>query len=532
MPLPISGSEWPPTALAELLPSFRQWSAWYSGDPDQLSAAYGTQSTARRLNRPVQFSGGLRGMVGRVVWGNPLPEGGDDDRLHVPLASDLCSATAELLYSEQPTITSDSAATTQRVSEYIEDGLFTSMAGGVELGAAHGGRYVQAVIPAGGARARFEQLAYDGAWPVFSRGVLISVAFWWILETETSGKIWRHVESHELDPMGVGVIRHGLYVGGPNKIGDRVDLGRRPETAGLLGINPDGVIDTGTPGLDVVHIPGRNPQRLWRNDPVGRNLGRSVFQGLEGTLSKLDETYTSWMRDVDLGRSRLIVADYLLQQGKPGEGALFDLDRRLIVPLDMPRALGGESGADPIRQVQFAIRVEEHRATAQELTEVILRAASFSANTFGEDEQGNAQTATGVLSKDSRSMRTRDAILNAERPALQTILRKALAMDQAAGLGPVADDLLTVEFPTGAQESPAALAATLAALRSADVASDFTLIKMLHPDWTDPQIMQEVDDIRAGTSARNNLDATTLTTPLGVGDQGDGTGGDGAGITG
>jgi hypothetical protein len=155
---------------------------------------------------------------------------------------------------------------------------------------------------------------------------------------------------------------------------------------------------------------------------------------------------------------------------------------------------------------------------------LILRAGSFSANTFGEDENGNAQTATGVLSKDSRSMRTRDAVLNQERPGLETILRKALAMDQAARLGPVADDLLTLEFPPGAQETPIQLAQTQQALRAAEAASDMTIVRMGHPDWTDAQVADEVRQIREGTAARNNLDATTITGPL--------DGGTDAGITG
>jgi A118 family predicted phage portal protein len=505
-----------------LLSEFYRWSAWYSGDVDQLTAAYGATPIAQQLNRPAQFSGGLRGVMGRVIWGNPIEQGSDDDRLHVPLASDLCAATAELLYSEPPTITTTNTAANDRVNEYIRDGLLTSMAGGVEIGAALGGRYVQAVIPAGGTRARFEQVAYDGAWPVFTCGELRSVAFWWELgATQTGGMVWRHFESHDLDPTGVGVIRHGLYRGTRDKVGQRMDLTAHPDLAELAAAFPDGVVDTGTPGLDVVHIPGRQPQRLWRTKEIGKDLGRSVFQGVEGALSKLDDAYSSWMRDVDLGRSRLIVADWLLETGgKPGMGAMFDLDRRLITPLAMPRALGTDSASDPIRQIQFAIRVEEHRATCQELTEVILRAASFSANTFGEDENGNAQTATGVISKDSRSMRTRDAVLNNERPALETILRKALSMDQKAGLGPVADDALTVEFTGGAQETPLQVAGTLQALRAAEAASDLTIVGMLHPDWTVEQVAEEVRLIREGAAARANLDATTATMDLGGTDAG------------
>jgi hypothetical protein len=512
MPLPVPGSPWPPPFLADLLPQMQQWSAWYSGDIDQLTTAYGGTDIARRLNHPAQLSGGVRGALARILWGRPVADDMEDDRWHVPLASDLTAATAELCWSDPPHIEATSVAAQDRIAEYVEDGLLTTCSEGTELGAALGGHYLQAVLSKDHPRALCQSLDYDGAWPVFSRGKLMAVAFWWILDTTTSGKVWRHFESHELDPAGIGIIRHGLYLGSRDKIGDRQQLSARPETSYL--VNPDlpllagDIWSTMTPGLDVAHIPGRTPQRLWRLHPLGKSLGRSVFQGVEGAFSKLDDAYSSWLRDVDLGRSRLVVADYLLDTRGPGLGASFDLDRKLITPLAIPRAMGAGAEIDPIRMIQFAIRVEEHRATCQELTEVVLRAASFSAQTFGEDEQGNAQTATGVLSKDSRSMRTRGSILNEERIGLQSIIRKMLAMDQAAGNGPVADDTVTVSFPEGTEESPLQLAQTVQALRVAEAASDETIVRMVHPDWADDQVTAEVVAIRGQAAAQATLDAS------------------------
>lgn len=517
MPLPASEQPfpWPPRPIADLLPQFARWSAWYSGEPEQLIDAYGGTTNGRPAARVEAM--GIRGTRSRVMWGNPLSEELDDDRLHVPLASDLCAATSELCYADPPKITASVNAAQTRIGEYVDDGMLDVAAGGTELGAALGGHYLQAVLPADSDRARLETVAYDGAWPVFDRGRLVSVAFWWTLETETGGIVWRHIELHELDPNGVGVIRHGLYQGTRERLGQRKALDARPETAALL--NPGVLVDgretwsSVTPGLDVVHIPGRTPQRLWRHHPVGRHLGRSVFQGIEGALSKLDEAYTSWMRDVDLGRARLIVADYLTENYGPGRGATFDLDKRLLVPLALPQSIGSDS-TKPIEMVQFAIRVQEHQQTCQELTEVVLRAVSFSAQTFGEDEEGNAQTATAVMSKDSRSMRTRAKILGAERVGLQQIIRKMLAMD---GL---TDDAVTVTFPDGGQETVLQLAQTAQALRTAEAASTETLVRMIHPDWTDGQVMDEVAAIAAdqanalGAAVGPDLAGETIDNPL------------------
>jgi hypothetical protein len=99
-------------------------------------------------------------------------------------------------------------------------------------------------------------------------------------------------------------------------------------------------------------------------------------------------------------------------------------------------------------------------------------------------------------------MRTRAKLLNAERTGLQQILRKMLAMDQAAANGTVADEELTVSFPDGGQLSLLQLAQTAQALRVAEAASDETLVRMVHPDWSDTEVGDEVMAIRAGAASR------------------------------
>lgn len=509
-------SPWPPPALAGLLPRFQQWSAWYSGDPDQLSNAYGGDQLHQVLTRPGQLQGAAGTVDSRILWGRVIAPGATDDRLHVPLAADLCAAASELCYSDPPQITVDNVAGQDRVTEYIDAGLFDQAAAGLEVGQALGGHYKQAVLPGDDRHCVLETVAYDGAWPTFSRGRLVEVTFWWELDRTVLGEVWRHFESHQLNAAGVGVIVHRLFKGTRDKVGDVQPLTARAETVGLTApgfLRAGDVWSTATPGLDVVHIPARSPQRLWRTHTLGRHLGRSVLQGQEGFLSQLDTVYTSWMRDIKLARSRLVVAEWLLDQRGPGTGKSFDLDMDLISPLNIPQAIGQDAGMEPIKMVQFAIRVNEHRETCQELTEVILRAASFSAQTFGEDENGNALTATGVLSKDSRSMRTRNKILAPESVGLTQIVAKMLAMDQAAGFGTVAGEVV-VNFPEGAEESPQQASQTLQTLRTAQVASTETLLKMLHPDWTPEAIAVEIGKIKDDLSASMTFDGTTTTEPL------------------
>jgi hypothetical protein len=111
-------------------------------------------------------------------------------------------------------------------------------------------------------------------------------------------------------------------------------------------------------------------------------------------------------------------------------------------------------------------------------------------------------------------MRLRRAKIAAgEGNGLQQIVRKLLAMDQAAGGGPVDDPGLTVVWPEGAEETPLQMAQTVQALRAAEAASDETIVRYLRPDWDDQAITQEVARIQDQRAGGLTLDAVTVTTP-------------------
>src|SRR5690606_4592477 len=146
-----------------------------------------------------------------------------------------------------------------------------------------------------------------GAWPEFRWGRLLAVTFWRVVQ-ETEFITVRHLERHELDAQGNGVILHGLYQGTRDQLGHVVPLTENEATRGLqVDASGASTVFPRTPGLGVVHVPNQRPNRLHRAHPVGRDLGRSDLQGVEGLLDSLDEAYTSWMRDIRLGKARLFV---------------------------------------------------------------------------------------------------------------------------------------------------------------------------------------------------------------------------------
>lgn len=494
MPLPDQNVVWPPPHMGAVLTKYAEWSAWYSGDPAQLRDVYSNNRTGRTIARPAQYAGGVGGALARFWWGRPQ---GDltkrNQHLHIPLAADLCQASADLLFAEPPTLKAKNSKTQDLLDELADDDLFTTLAEGAELSAALGGNYQRVTWdresrPEG---AFIMNVDADGAVPEFRWGRLSAVTFWWEMRTDGRDEVWRHLERHELDAKGVGVILHGLYQGTSDNLGRVKPLAEHPATAGLAAfVDDESKISTESPGLAVEYFPNQTPQRVLRKDPVGRHLGRSDFSGSEGELDALDETWSSWMRDVRLAKARIIVPAFMLQSEGRGKGAFFDLDQEAYETLNVPPSADGTG--QTIEFNKFKVDYEAHSRTAHELTAVILRSAGYSLETFGEGESGGMKTATEVVSEQNRSYLSRDRKIRLIRPRTARLLEKLLAVDKAIFSKPIEVELPNVEFADGVQSDPEALARTASLLRTAQAASTQVLVAMQHPDWDQEQIDQEV----------------------------------------
>jgi hypothetical protein len=157
----------------------------------------------------------------------------------------------------------------------------------------------------------------------------------------------------------------------------------------------------------------------------------------------------------------------------------------------------GDSGQLEI--VQFAIRVAEHRDTAADLVEQILRAAGYSAQTFGQAGD-TAATATEVVAREGQSFKTRNRKIVYWRPALRDALDALLAVDKAVYRTAVTPEF-TIEFADAITEDPQTVAGTVNLLRAAEAASTETIVRRVNPEWTDEQVTAEVQRIH-GESGR------------------------------
>lgn len=490
MPLPANGQEWPPKHMAHIFGAMAEWDAWYANHTDTLTSIYSSGAGRSRS------SGGVMGAVRRFFWGKQATTGETTRKIHVPVASDICQASADLLFSEPATITANNEGAQERLNLIADDSFQHVLTGAAETAAALGGVYLRAAWDDTVKNNVFvTKVDADKAIPEFAWGILQAVTFWTIVGR--NGQIvWRHLERHETDANGIGIILHGLYQGTTDKLGQIMALTDHRATETLV-VNEHGAVSTQTPGLAVEYIPNQIPNRAWRNDPTGTHLGRSDLDGVCEHMDALDETMSSWMRDVHHGKARLIVPNSMLQSMGAGNGAGFDMDQELFSGVNA--APGSVADAKmSIEQVQFDIRTEAHKATFDQILATVYRTAGYSAGTFGENSEARIMTATEVIARERRSFLTRDRKVRSFKPALQRFLEKCLLMDAAlfAGPGVPADTEIDVAFGDSIQDPESIRAQNAQLLFTGQSGSTITRVRTLHPDWDEEKIGEEARMIR------------------------------------
>ncbi|MFJ6707018.1 MULTISPECIES: phage portal protein [unclassified Streptomyces] len=481
MPLPDNGAAWPPPNLAGLYREMRLDDAWYSGDRRRLAEVYRTEAQRRKDGR-------------RRLWARnrPTPGPRHDGRLHVPLPADIATTSADLLFSEPPTFTVVDTTAQARLDEITDaGGVSNTLLEAAEVGAALGGVFLRVTWDADLARRPLLTAVHaDSAVPEFRWGQLVAVTFWRELASD-SATVWRHLERHE-----PGRIVHALYEGRDDNLGTRTPLTEHAETqqlAASLGEAGDS-IETGLDVLTAAYVPNIKPNRRHR----GSAFGRSDYQSAHDLFDALDETWSSWLRDIRLARARLIVPDGYLRDHGPGRGASFDEDREIWQALSIPPS---ETGGAGITLSQFAIRVDEHERTSAALMRQAVQLAGYAAQSFGLGDT-TAATATEVVARERRSMITRDKKSRYWAPALAAMLHVMLRLDrQWFTPSLTVDDVPTVAFGDSVSEDPQSVAQTLSLLAQAQAVSVDTKVRILHPDWDDVAVREEVDRILTETGA-------------------------------
>lgn len=483
-----------------MLSDLREWSAWYSGDPTKLASVYGTlaETTASQKVYGSPTAGTRMRFWGRR--GESVPQ--SRQRLHVPVASDIASTSADLLFGEEPSLRipeamganapADAKQAQDRLGEIADNiGLTNLLLEGAEVSAALGGVYLrpgwdQEVAD----HPLLDVIHADAALPSFRGRSLAAVTFHRVVMVD-GNNIWRHLEVHE-----PGWIYHGLYIGTPDSLGTRVPLQRHTDTETL----PQEVRlpESLSQGLIVRYVPNVLPNRKYRDRPIGR----ADFAGQEGLMDSLDEAYTSWMRDIRLGQARIIVSEEALDRRGRGQGASFDADREVFTTLSMDPQT--KANGQPITPVQFTIRTQEHADTCLHLFEKIVTMSGYSPQTFGVNIQGQAESGTALRIREGKTLKTRGRKARYWVPAIEQVLETMLAIDREV-LGHTDHGVFrpSVDEAEVIVNNPVEVAQTVSMLRQARAASVETAVRMAQPDLDDEAVVAEVARIQ---------DEDTLTT--------------------
>lgn len=488
-------ASWPPEHLSAITGPISTWATWYEGNTDKLATLYG--ETASLFARPSQFAGGVVGRLARWFWGQPSQAGQQSSKTHVPIARDIARVSAVLLFGEELQIATDDEAAGKRVQEILDGNRWQSLlpeAG--EFCAALGGVYLRCGWDSDVATHPLISVVQpDSAIPTFRWGRLSEVTFWQVVRKD-GGNVWRHLETHRR-----GEIEHQLRQGTKTTLGPVVPLDESDATRGLP-VDANSVIKTGTQLLTAAYVPNVRPAPLWRDDPVGQHLGCSDFAGLEPRMDELDEAWSNLRREGRLNKTRILVAADLLETAGQGAGAAFNLDREVFVPVngapDVPTL--------PVVVAASTLSVADRLSAIEALVKEIYSDAGYSPSTFGMDGDV-AVTATEVASRERKTMSTREMKSRYWTAALEDFLEAVTAIDQVVFNGRQVRP--SVVFPASVSPTIGEVGQTVALLNQAQSASIETRVKMLHADWDDARVAEEV----ARIMAENAMSTPTISIP-------------------
>jgi A118 family predicted phage portal protein len=492
MPLPQGGAvAWPPEGLKFVYDMYTIWGAWYSGDPNQIM-----QAMALRVNRGPNGS----------QWAKELVDE-HETMLHVPVAGDISGVAADFLFGEPPklkvaeahleTASSTAKKTQARLDEIVaKGGVINRLRTGGESASAMGGVFLKPnwdkkLVP----YPILDVAQADNAVPEFRWGILTACTFWLVVKDEGTkgGRVWRHLERHELDLGGNGIILNGLYMGTHDTLGTPVPLDSLDETRHMTGLE---VINPKIGGLLCCYVPNMLPNRLMR----GSALGQSDYNSTEPLMDALDMVYTSWIRDIELGQGRLIVPEMWLrwEDEKRADGTTkkqpkFDIQKKVFTALDVDPNSVDKAG---VTINQFAIRTQEHLDTAMNLLERIVTTAGYSPQSFGLHIEGSAESGTALRVRERKSFNTNGKKQAYWKPAIERMAIVLLALDMAVFKSGVDANLaVACEMQDSVTPDLTETGAAVLTLFQAQAASAKVRVMALHPDWTEEQVNNEVDAI-------------------------------------
>ena len=469
MPLPSEGSIWPPASparleLSRLADLYASRSLGYRGDPilDPDLASQGSGRTRDRRRVRASVAADVASVAASLLVG-----AGVDGRV----------SPSEQVSEEQAT------ATNARLKEYFDGGLNARLLEAAELASVFGGAFIRVVADPTVRRMPYATVVDPTrVQPTFVDGVLVAATIWTELLSDAKS-VWRFVEHRDNRSR---TIESGLFVGTWENLGDQVSMDSLPETAGIEPV----VEYPAELGSSVFYVPNMLPNRRIPQSP----LGRSDLQGSESLCAAIDVVATSLVRDVRLGRARMIVPSDALQHIADGSGAEFDQAQDLFTTLDVAPA----SEAGKVTSFQGQIRATDHQTVIKTLMSRLVGNAGYSDSTFDlVDNLGSASSGTALKIREARTLATVTAKRRYFTPVLQDVLLALLQLDRAVFGSPVAQVAPVIKWPPVRDDDPLERAQVIDTLMRANALSVEAAVRQAHPDLDEAAVQKMVQEIVA-----------------------------------
>ncbi len=477
-----SKTKFPPDEWSFWFNKYDEWGAWYSGEPAHLYEYYNITAVGDIIAQAKMWAR-IKDFEGLV---------------HLPAADDIAGTSANLLFSELPQFKyKKDTMGGQRINSFIaENGFENLLLEGAELAAALSGCLLKIDVEPDLLKLPLVSvLTPSQFFPKFWRGRLWEVITFREIRKTDNGKIWRLFEKRSRNKSNL-LIEYELYEGTNNLIGELKDINSIDETANLYLEN---IEYNNINGLGCVYVPNQRPNKII----PGSYLGINDYSVSLTLMDSLDIAWSSWMRDIELGMAQLFIDEELLTKtanqatGETSYLNTFSKYQKAFTKLNLTNwKMGDASGVKPIEEVQFELRVEEHKLTCEQLFFQIITQSGYSPQTFGLGDFGNVASGTALKILEHKSQLTREKKSRYWTPAIKELINQMQKIDIASNLNTSYQlEEIAIDLQDSIITDQKELSEVIRNLDQARAISTFTKVALQHPDWEESSILEEVDKI-------------------------------------
>lgn len=486
------GMQWPPMDLERY--KMQEHSTWYSGEAELLANFYFDHD----LQNYMQLNYGTKN--NNKFWARQIK---NDSQffIHVPVANDISETSSAFLFGESPIIRFSAESEGMKDAQKALDdmltksGFFQKIVEGAEIASAIGGVYMKVAWDTDVSEEPIPVVVQcEQAFPTFKFGQLVKVTL--VYEVSNDGStVYRLAETIEK-----GKISNELYKGSADNLGHKCELNECEATKGL-----EAETDTGD-AMTCIYIPNLLPNKLNRQSP----MGRSDYQGIETLMDALDEVFSAWMVDIQIARGKIHVPSGYVK-GLEGGKTKFNIDTMAYEELDIDPT----SMTKPIEATQFEIRSEQFEKTCLNLLDRIITSAGYSPQSFGLNIAGRAESGTALNVRERKSFATTNKKQSYWEAGLKKLIVAMCMIKQKHLGGKFTNELdINIAFSDGISNNLSEVSNAVKTLADAKAISTDTKVRMVHPEWTDEQVQEEVErilnDESAGMPQDNPEDLTQM----------------------